>query len=327
MIAAVATLGLAPLIAHSPGAESRAQAAITVLAPGYGLPAGWASLARGRTREQVLAAARQLVSRAVPPPGAVAVGSEPRGDERLLREGPFPGALRYVLVTHYWTIRSSYATVAAFVTHHPPASLSWNISGDTGGPRTPKNMYVAALRVIPPEIGAANARTLSVSVVVLHDGRVGIAATAFVAQPAPRPAGERVPSDAHVLDIRIYPDAHPAATTFSRRVTDPRQVAEIASMIDGLPTDQSVINCPATESSLQVHSSSISFTFRAIANGAALARADVTASATLPPTGCDPMTMTVLGRSQPDLIGGPAIIAGAGKIIATNLSKPQPNYG
>ena len=183
-------------------------------------------------------------------------------------------------------------------------------------------MYTAALTVSPPVIGAAHARALSVSVVALKGGTVGIAATAFVARAAARPASERVPSHTRVLDIRIYPDAHPATTTLSLHVTATQRVAEIASMIDGLPTDQAFIDCPASPSTVQC--ASISFTFRATATGPPLATADVTASATQPPTGCDPMTMTVHGRPQPDLLGGPAVVAGAGKVLGVNLSRAQP---
>jgi hypothetical protein len=188
-------------------------------------------------------------------------------------------------------------------------------------------MFVSVPIIRPAIIGVANARTLSMSVVQLPNRTVGLAANVIASWATARPAGEVVPSGGRILDLRIYPDLHPNKTLFSHEVTNIKYVNEIASMIDGLPTDQEVTNCPAIlrlPGDHQPPSTSISFTFRATRRGPPLVRADVTASATLPPTGCNDMTFAVRGRIEPALLGGEAVIAAASRLLHVQLSRRQP---
>jgi hypothetical protein len=227
----------------------------------------------------------------------------------------------------YWVVHgSSYAAVASFVKSHPPSGLSWEGGGYNGGPGIPQNGFMSVTIIRPAIIGAANAHTVSVSYVQLGDGDVGIAASAVAAWASPRPAGETVPSGARVLDIRLYPDSRPAHTLLSLTVTTARRLKLIASAIDGLPTVQVVGSCPAAITLPHQHlqSTSVSFTFRGAPDSRALAAATVTASATAFPTWCNPMTMTVLGRSQPALLGGAAVIRDASKLLRVRLSRRQP---
>jgi hypothetical protein len=167
------------------------------------------------------------------------------------------------------------------------------------------------------------------SVVQLKDGSVGLSASTLAAWVPARPASSEVPRGARVVDIRVFPDSDSAKTMSSLEVTRAEPVSEMASMINGLPTVPAYPqwNCPGTIDQLPGHrrrATSVSFTFRAVPNAPALARAAVTSSATAPPTSCNPMTMSVSGQTQPDLLGGAAVVAGADRLLHARLSRPQP---
>lgn len=297
--------------------------------PGVGLPAGWAALARGSTRAVSLRTARRLFARIVVPPGAIAARRKPAGDDHLLGAGSFPVTAHYVVLVKYWVLRSSYASVSAFVNSHPPRGLTWDDSGYAGGPGIPENMSVSVNIIRSAIIGALDSRGLAMNVVQLKDGSVGLSASTMAAWVPARPASSEVPRGARDVDIRVFPDSESARTISSLEVSQAKHVGEIASMINGLPTvpREFLWNCPPTIDQLPGHhvrATSVSLTFRAGPDGPALARAAVTASATAFPTSCNPMTMSVSGHPQPDLLGGAAVVAGVDRLLHVRLSRPQP---
>jgi hypothetical protein len=146
VVGGVATTQLvARPLAASRGQDPRG----SVVPPGFGLPPGWAALARGSTRASAVRAARRLLARTVVPAGAIAAPTKPAGDDHLLDSGSMPLTEHHVVLVRYWVLRSSYASVSAFVDNHPPAGLSWDSSGYAGGPGTPENMSVS-INIIRP---------------------------------------------------------------------------------------------------------------------------------------------------------------------------------
>ncbi len=147
------------------------------------------------------------------------------------------------------------------------------------------------------------ARSLSVLLVALPGGSTAIRADAADMWDIPRPASERVPSQASVLDVSVTrPYARPS---LSLTVTDRVKVKKIARAIDRLPTVQPIaIACP----NIPVDARAVTFTFRAASRGPALAQVSESVSASGPLAPCEPMHFTLAGRVLTPLLGGATVV-------------------
>jgi len=89
----------------------------------------------------------------------------------------------------------------------------------------------------------------------------------------------------------------------ARTVTSATTIATIVALIDALPTVQPyTISCPLERTA----TATVTITFRASPGGRVLASAAEPENATVPTTGCDPMTLTIAGRRRTPLLGGVA---------------------
>jgi hypothetical protein len=93
-------------------------------------------------------------------------------------------------------------------------------------------------------------------------------------------------------------------------------VRAIVALIDALPIVQPVeIACPM----MPLNGPTVTFTFRAGADGAVLAQASQIAFPG-PATACDPMTLTINGRKQTPLLGGSGFLAASGRLLGLTLT-------
>ena len=243
------------------------------------------------------------------------VAAEPAGDGGALGGSASSSAGMKIVDRHrWWTVPEPASTVYWFVRKHAPfrAKLStW--SGAPGSAGAPAASFVAY--AFPPGVGYLPMRELAVAVVALPGGDTGVRADAEVQWIIPRPQGERIPSDARVLEVTV---ARPGVAPFvTQTVTELGRVRRIAAMINSLQTVQpEAINCPSFPADAAV----VTFAFRAALGGPVLAHASEPAYAVEPTTPCDPMTIVVDGRRWTPLLGGAAVVHAAQRMLGIKLA-------
>lgn len=259
--------------------------------------------------------ASALLARLVLPPGATPSPGEPSGDGGLLAKPAMATGWRKVADRHaWWTVPGDPAAVLAFIDRHPPAGSRWSGSVSGGASGTPT---LQAVTFAWPTKGAElGQRQLAVGVVALSGGRTGVRADAQVQWIVPRPAAERIPAAARVLDVTVASPG--AAPLLARTFTGRRRVAGVARLLDRQPILQpgNGYNCPAISTAQPV----VTFAFRARPGGAVVARATVDAVASGPSTPCDAIALTIRGRREPALLGGPAVVRGAQRLLGVRLA-------
>jgi hypothetical protein len=204
--------------------------------------------------------------------------------------------------------------VLAFVNAHPPASSHLESSGrySTRGITTSSYLWFAW----PSIKSVLYERSLTVQFVPLPDGSTGVRADAQDVWEMPRPASERIPSSARVLDISVVPGrpvGRGVRPALSITVTDTANVSKIAAMINHLATKQPVAStCRAGEG----EGSFVIFTFRASHGGPALAQAQKGA---YPEGPCEPMYLWIDKHKQTLLVGGYSVIQASEKLFHVRL--------
>lgn len=166
-----------------------------------------------------------------------------------------------------------------------------------------------ALLLLPTLLGLC-----SFFVAAMPSGSTAIRADAADMWDIPRAPSERIPSQALVMDVSVArPHARPSV---SLTVTDRTKVKKIARAIDDLPTAQPIaIACP----DIPVDARAVTFTFRAVRRGPALAQASEPASASGPLDPCEPMRFTLAGRVLTPLLGGAAVVEQAQALLGVTL--------
>lgn len=216
----------------------------------------------------------------------------------------------------FWIVPAPVPKVLAFVQAHQPAAsqLDSSGSGGQGGLTTSRFLRFTW----PPVPSVLYARSLSTTLVALPGGSTAIRADAADMWDIPRPASERIPSQASVLDVSVArPDARPS---LSLTVTDRTKVTKIARAIDRLPTVQPLaIACP----DIQFDAPTVTFTFRASSRGPALAQASEPTSASGPLAPCEPMRFTVAGRVLTPLLGGAVVVEQAQVLLGVTLRQAR----
>ncbi|MGA7704548.1 MAG: hypothetical protein WB998_06590, partial [Solirubrobacteraceae bacterium] len=212
----------------------------------------------------------------------------------------------------FWIVPAdAHETLAFLEAHAPPGSqLQSSGSGGRGGVTTSWSLGF----VWPPVPSVLYARSVSVVLVALGTGSTAIRVDAADMWDIPKPASERIPSGARVLDVSVArPHAHPS---LSLAVTDRVKVKRIARAIDRLPTAQPIaIACP----NIPVDPRTVTFTFRAATGGPALAQAREPASASGPVSPCEPMDLTIAGRVFTPLLGGAVVVEHAQALLGVTL--------
>jgi hypothetical protein len=257
-------------------------------------------------------AADQMLGDVVLPAGSDGTPGEPAGDEHQLARSMELSIYRAEVDRHqFWTTTASPSAVIASFEADLPAGAKWSSDGSAG-----TSMF-ATYSLPTADAPALGPRTLTVDAVQLSDGNTGVRADAEVRYAAPRLPAQRVPAQAHLLEVTMA--NYHSSPLLSLTVTDRAQVRRIARIVDGLPFVASfrgvAFSCPA-----MLLAPLDTFTFRASPGGPALAR--VTEPANQPTTAgpCFITTLSIRGHREPGLLEGGTLLRQAGAILGVKLT-------
>jgi hypothetical protein len=166
---------------------------------------------------------------------------------------------------------------------------------------------------------------------------VGAAALAFVAAGAAgatpstgEPAGDhgdlsragQVPAALNLVALgvqflEVTVRRPPGPPTSDVSVTSPAKIRRIAALINGLNTAQpGAIDCTG-----EADDPVVTFTFRSADGGRALARARQVVGQDMRVAACEPMTLTIKGRTQTPLLGGGRVVRAAHRLLGISLTR------
>ena len=279
--------------------------------PGSAGP-GSAGSARANRRAAERDAAR-LFAHVVLPAGATVSAGEPAGDHHYLsRPGQVPAAVNVTDRHGWWTVPEDPALVSAFVGRHQPKGTHGVIGGVGDGPQFSTESVAFELGSTGQAVGT---RWLVVAMTNLPGDQTGVRVDAEVQWLIPRPPGERIPSSARVLEVTVRrPHRRPISEVSVTRVA---QVRRIASLIDGLKTEQpGAMDCTG-----RADDPVVTFTFRAVLGGRVLARATQIVDGGAGRPQCEPMTLTVRGRPQTPLLDGATVVRSAQRLLGIRVPR------
>jgi hypothetical protein len=262
--------------------------------------------------------ARALLARAVLSAGAVALSGPPSGASAIDNPDPQQATPDIADAHAWWRAPGTLASVLAFERAHAPAGSRFAGSGGgttpIGGSGRSSAVWSYVEFAFPAQAGVLASRTLIVKATALGAHSVALRIDAQDVWEIPRSAAERIPAGVHEIDVsRAVPGRPP---TLSQSVTDPGKLAGIVKLIDALPIVQpNAIECPM----ILVNGPTVTFTFRASAGGSVLAAASQNVAQG--PSGvCNPMRLSIHGRSQTPLLGGSTFVAAAGRLLGLTLA-------
>lgn len=268
-------------------------------------PLGQGTLA-GNRAAAVRDVARHLRSVRLPA-GAFRMYHEPHGDSHLLAASGAPEIDSNPSQAHAWWILSEPAPqVLAYVDAHQPAGASVAGSGSGGDYET--GATDQEVEYSWPDIGIrVAARSLSVTVMQLPDGKAGVLAQAWSSWTVPRPHSERVPNGVTSVSVTLQrPPKRPGARklgALSRvAITQPGKVAEAIKLVDVLGLSQGEGTCTAMLRPF----GRLTVTYSAGRAGPALAQAQIVIPIGWGVIGsdrCDPIEFGVRGGTE-----GPALV-------------------
>lgn len=273
----------------------------TVVASASVTSPGEAELANRSAAEED---ARHLLEQLRVPPGASPSPTEPTGASPLLDRAPGPAWSKLIDLTSWWTVSGSPDEVLAWIEANPPQE-----SAPTGGGGAVKlgdsasRMEYAAFDW-PSIPDVLRLRSLLATVSAGPSGTTVLRADARVVWFLPRPASERIPASAHVVEV--IEQRHRGDQTIATVSGPP--VRRITALANGLPVSQPDgritssgprLVCARVRSSHQMR-----LIFRAREGGPALAEAHQE----LPAEYCHPMNLRIDGENQPPLEGSYAVI-------------------
>ncbi|HEX3690353.1 MAG TPA: hypothetical protein VHV28_11665 [Solirubrobacteraceae bacterium] len=260
--------------------------------------------------------AARLLAHPILPSNAIPSAGEPADDQHFLsRPGQVPAAVNLVDLHRWWTVPEDEALVSAFVNAHQPKGTR----GVTGGVGDGVDFTTESLTFKLPSVGRSlGTRWLVVAMVTLPGDQTGVRIDAEVQWLIPRPAGERVPSAARLLEVTVARPGRPPAGDVT--VTRAGEVRRMASLIDGLQTEQpGAFDCTG-----RAVDPVATFTFRAEpAPPARRVLARATQIIEPSPRGgyCEPMTFTVKGRPQTPLVGGAGVVRAAQRLLGVRVPR------
>ena len=296
-----------------------AACAVLVLAAGSGAAAGEGGTpSAAANRASAGRDVRTLLARVVLPAGAVRLSGPPRGSGAIDNPQPQQATPDIVDVHAWWRAPGTLESVVAFEKAHAPAGSSFAGSGGgttlvSGGGRS-NTTWTYVEFAFPARAGVLGSRTLIVKATALGAHTTALRVDAEDVWEMPRPAGERIPAGVHDIDIsRGVPGRPP---TLSQGVTDARKIATIVALIDGLAIVQpGTIVCPM----IMINGPTVTFSFRASPGGKVLAQASQIVMPG-PTTACDPMRLSIEGRTQTPLLGASSFLAAVGRLLGLKLA-------
>jgi hypothetical protein len=260
---------------------------------------------------------RLLLGQLVLPAGAVPSPREPPGsglDERASHSTD----PNFVDEHAWWVVPRPEVAAVAFVKAHAPLGSHVFTSGwgSTRGIRTSSFVWFQW----PAVESVLYNRVLTVSFVALSRDSTAVRADAQDVWDVPRPASERIPSSARVLEVGLVSRRHGQRRDASLlvTVTDAVNVSKIAAAIDRLALRQpfsSTCRAEEGEGPLAI------LDFRARLHGPVLAQASEEASGGGP---CEPMHLWIDRHAQSALDGGYSVVQEAERLLRITLSPAPP---
>jgi hypothetical protein len=288
--------------AHTPGVPS----AETNRTGSTGFPVTSVRSSALTPQQRAAADADAVLASFAVPKGARPLSAAPTLDKGALK-GPVqtPGSPDLVDKAEWWIAPGAPQSVLAWEASHLSRRFSAAGSGTGSGPgSTPVWSQMFSLPDIPAVL---DSRELVVTVV--QDGdQTAIRVDAQVTWQPARPASEKVPAAAEAVTISMGLGLNQGGKKLPKPVTitDLATVRELTALINGLtPFPPGAFSCPAD------FGGNLALTFRAGPGAPALAVATVDLS------GCGGVSLTIGGKSQPDLAGpgtdsGPQVLKTAG---------------
>jgi hypothetical protein len=236
--------------------------------------------------------AASLLARLNLPTSAVRQAGEPAGDDGTLGQPTSrTGSGNQVDVPAWWVVPETPQQVLAYIDDHPPAGGTRDLSGQSTSSGEPT---VTATGFGWPSVpGRLGLRWLVVAIVPLQDGSTGVRADAEVVWIQTRPHSERIPATARRVVVTNSRGSTlvQGPITITARAT----VARIVSLLNRLPAWQpGAYACPA-DFGWHIR---VAFYADPDRVGSPIA------VATIDPTGCGVVRLTLAGRAQPALADG-----------------------
>lgn len=255
--------------------------------------------------------ADQLLAGVVLPAGVMPVAQEPAGDAHQLAVPIVAAFFAAEIDRHaFWTTSASPDAVITSFRSHLPAGAKLVVSASAG--ETAGAAYALGIRrrfVIGPE-------QLIVEAVTLSNGLSGIRVDSQVRYVAPRPASERVPAAARLVQITKADTRD--RVLLSLVVTRRPVVRRLARLVDGLPfsggTLGAAYSCPYSGDPTDT------FIFRARPGGPVLAKVRESAYLPADPSPCAMTTLTIRGHKLSPLLDGGTLLEQASKLLHVKLT-------
>ena len=243
--------------------------------------------------------ARDLLARLVLPAGSSYSATQPQGSSpHLSQPSQVPGTPKLFDRPAWWSVPGSPATVLESVKENPPAGSRLSSESSLVQRGVGELSHSIEFSWLPVA-GVLSSRVLLLTAVAEPGGTTGLRADAQVVWVVPRPASERIPAGARVLEVGYSKGGKPPRefTVLNRRA-----VRRIATLIDGLPIVQPTYphSCPA----MQANPRTMTLTFRAAPTGRPLAEA----TQVEPPGSCGGMSLEIYGKQRPELTGAETVL-------------------
>lgn len=267
---------------------------LTAAASASPMPPSEAELANQAAAEED---ARRLLEQLRVPPGASPSPTEPAGASPVLDKATGLEWSKLIDVTSWWTVPGEPDEALDWIETNPPQESTW-----TGGGSVNSAKYAAF--DWPPVPGLLRLRSLLATVGAGPLETTILRADARIVWFVPRPASERIPTSARVLEVVERHHRNDRTVT----IVGGRAVSKIVTLINVLPIaqpDGPVTSTGPTLGCARVRSwHQMQLTFRARQGGPVLAEAHQE----LPVEYCHPMNLKIHGRPQPPLESSYAVV-------------------
>jgi hypothetical protein len=242
-------------------------------------------------RAPARADAQKRLDSYVPPPGSRRVGVLP---ESLRLSSPLytRGSPNFLDVYAFWVVPEPLEAVRRYLEENIPPGTELVTEGEEGDRN---GVYRWDYAYEWPELAeVAYGRSLLVGVVAMGSGEAAIRADAQAIWVEPRPASERIPAAARILEVSRTLAGRTKSTTLRK----PRTVAAIAKLIDGFGIVQR--SGPHSCTLVPQEQATIRLAFRAAPRAPVLAQTEQKS----PASSCDVLSLTIRGREQRPLLEG-----------------------
>jgi hypothetical protein len=246
--------------------------------------------------------ARHLLEGLRVPPGATFSPTEPVGASPLLGKPPTRELTKQIELTSWWTVPGEPRETLAWIKANPPEGSALTGGGEIVTIEGDRVEYAQFLW--PPVPSVLRRRSLLATVGSGPSGTTILRVDVQVVWFVPRPASERIPRSARLLEVVENRHRRDPKLTVIRG----RTAREIVAIINGLPisqpdgrltSDGARIGCPRVRGFKRMR-----LIFRARPKGRALA----VAHQPLPAGYCHPMALSIRGKNQPPLEGSYAVV-------------------